>query len=146
MKNQAIGLLIGGIIPAFILGIFGIFQKASTKEGISPGLLMILAGISITLVGLIYTIIFKEYSINLKSGIMASFAGLFWGTATCMISVALSKYGLSIGKLAPLYNMNTLVTVALGLLIFAEWKDINVLKISAASILIVAGGILASNS
>jgi glucose uptake protein GlcU len=146
MKNQVMAMLVGGIIPAVILGFFCIFQKASSNEGISPGVMMIFIGIAIAIVGMVYTVVFKEYEVNFKSGLFASITGLFWGIATCMISYALSKYGISISKLVPLYNMNTLVGVFLGLLVFAEWKDVNVLKISAASILIVLGGVLATNS
>lgn len=49
-------------------------------------------------------------------------------------------------KLVPLFNMNTLVAVCLGLLVFSEWKNVHVLQLAVASVLIIIGGILATNA
>jgi drug/metabolite transporter (DMT)-like permease len=146
MLQQKIGLLIGGVIPAFIFGIYGILQKTATKQGISPGMLLIIMGGNIIIVGFLYCFIFKEFTISMSSVFFASLTGICWGIGTVLVTIALSKYKMPISKLAPIFNMNTLVTVILGLLIFAESKDINVPKILVASVFIVIGGTLATNS
>jgi hypothetical protein len=146
MPAQTVGYLIGGILPALFLGIYSVLQKASTKQGISPGMLMIVMGANIIMVGLAYCILSKEYSISIRSGFMASLTGVVWGIATVSIAIALSKYNIAISKLVPLFNMNTLVAVCLGLLVFSEWENINVLQLIVASILIIIGGVLATNA
>ena len=146
MSASTLGYFIGGIIPAILLGVYSILQKISTKQGIGPGMLMVVMGFNIMIVGLVYCFLSKEYSISIRSGLTASLTGIVWGIATVLIAVALSKYNVAISKLVPLFNMNTLVAVCLGLLVFSEWKNVHVLQLALASVLIVIGGILATNS
>lgn len=42
--------------------------------------------------------------------------------------------------------MNTLVAVLLGLLVFAEFRDVQVLRLAAGALLIVLGGWLVSGA
>jgi uncharacterized membrane protein len=72
--------------------------------------------------------------------------GVCWATGTGCVGIALKKYGAQISQLVPLYNMNTLVAVIIGLVAFQEWRTVQPLRISLAAVLIVAGGILASKS
>ncbi|MCB9143176.1 MAG: hypothetical protein H6646_12980, partial [Anaerolineales bacterium] len=51
-----------------------------------------------------------------------------------------------ISQLVPLYNMNTLVAVLIGLVVLAEWRTVDPRKLAIAAILIVLGGILAARS
>lgn len=146
MSSQILGYVIGGILPALFLGLYSVLQKASTKQGISPGMLMVIMGINIIIVGLVYCFISKEYSISIRSGLLASLTGVVWGIATVLIAIALSKYNVAISKLVPLFNMNTLVAVCLGLWAFNEWKNISVMQLVVASALIIIGGILATNA
>jgi len=146
MAASTLGYFIGGIIPALLLGIYSILQKVSTKQGIGPGMLMMVMGFNIMIVGLVYCLVSKEYSISIRSGLTASLTGIVWGIATVLIAIALSKYNVAISKLVPLFNMNTLVAVCLGLLVFSEWKNVHVLQLAVASVLIVIGGILATNA
>ena len=44
--------------------------------------------------------------------------------------------------LVPLYNMNTLVAVGIGLVLLGEWRDVSVWRLLAGAALIVAGGVL----
>ena len=62
------------------------------------------------------------------------------------VVIALTKYDASISQLVPLYIMNTLFTVLLGLLIFSEWATVSSPKLIVGSILIVIGGTLAASA
>ncbi len=42
--------------------------------------------------------------------------------------------------------MNTLVAVCIGLVAFAEWKDVHISKLIIGSVLVVIGGTLVANS
>ena len=72
--------------------------------------------------------------------------GLTWAVAAGLVAFALSKYSTPISKLVPLYNMNTLVAVCIGLVAFAEWKDVHISKLIIGSVLVVIGGTLVANS
>jgi hypothetical protein len=146
MSSQTLGYVVGGILPALLLGIYTVLQKASTKQGISPGMLMVIMGVNIVIIGLAYCFFFKEYAVSIRSGLTATFTGIIWGIATVLIAIALSKYNASISKLVPLFNMNTLVAVCLGLLVFREWENVNMLQLLIAAALIIVGGILATNA
>ncbi|HBF35878.1 MAG TPA: hypothetical protein DDW50_00980, partial [Firmicutes bacterium] len=96
MAASTLGYFIGGIIPALLLGIYSILQKVSTKQGIGPGMLMMVMGFNIMIVGLVYCLVSKEYSISIRSGLTASLTGIVWGIATVLIAIALSKYNVAI--------------------------------------------------
>ena len=49
-------------------------------------------------------------------------------------------------QLAPLYNMNTMVAVLIGLWAFSEWKELDMLRLLSGVVLIVIGGTLVSRA
>ena len=51
MSTKLIGLLVGGVLPAFLLGMTGIFQKLSTNAGVGTGPFLIGAGVTTAIVG-----------------------------------------------------------------------------------------------
>ena len=146
MGQQIAGYIIGGILPAILLGIFSVFLKASTQRGISPGMLLIIIGINIIVLGIIYCWISRDYTLSLSSGFFTSLTGLFWGIANLLIIIGLSRFSMPISKLVPLFNMNTMVAVIIGLFVFAEWKNVNIGQLLLATLLIIIGGTLAANS
>jgi glucose uptake protein GlcU len=145
MTRHQLSLLIGGVLPAICLGLSGACQKLSSAGGIGTGPFLIVTGLTSTVVGIIFCAD-GDSSWTRKGILFASAFGLFWATGTGCIGLALKKYGAQISQLVPLYNMNTLVAVFIGLVAFAEWRTVQPLRISLAAILIVAGGILASKS
>lgn len=145
MTRHQLALVLGGILPAILLGLSGICQKLGAGAGMGSGPLLIVIGLTTALIGAIFC--GTGDSAWSPSGIgYACLFGLCWATATGCVAVALKKYGAQISQLVPLYNMNTLVAVVIGLIAFAEWRTVQPLRISLAAILIVAGGILASKS
>ena len=139
-------MLIGGIIPAVFFGISGAFTKSSTQAGIGTGLYLVCIGLSITLVGICCYLLMPDRNISLRSGFFASLVGMTWAIAAGLVALALTRYGVPVAKLAPLYNMNTLVTVLIGLFLFAEWKDVQALKLLLGTCFVVIGGIIVANS
>ena len=139
-------ILIGGIIPALLFGLAGVFQKASTNFGITTGAYLICIGIGVCLTGIIITAISREININLHSASFAFLIGIAWSLGMGLVAIALNRYSASLATLVPLYNMNTLVAVVLALIIFAEWKDVSTAKLLAGTLLITVGGTLVANS
>jgi len=144
MSDTQLGILVGGIIPALLFGISGICQKLSNQHGISTGAYVVSVGLGVVLVGVALCLFNTSQTANMKSIIPAVIMGLCWGVGVLLVSMAISRYDTKLSILAPLYNMNTLVTVIGALIIFSEWKDVNVVKLIIGALLIVAGGVLVS--
>ena len=142
MSNSTLSILFGGVAAAILLGISGVFQKSA--HGISQGPYLVVVGAVISCVGGIWWCITRESVWTLPAiGYTALFA-LFWALATGCIAIGLSRYGGNISQLAPLYNMNTLVAVLIGLTLMGEYKTVNPVTISVGALFIVVGGIIAS--
>jgi len=146
MTSQTIGIIIGGLIPALLYGISGVFTKASNNAGIGMGFYLLIIGLSIAVTGSIFAIISSDGTISIKSGMHAVGLGVTWGIATGLVAIALAKYNVPLSQLAPLYNMNTLVVVVLALWLFAEWHQVRVPQLLIGSLLIVVGGTLVARA
>ncbi len=145
MTQAQLGILIGGIIPALLFGTAGVFQKVSSQQNIASGIFLASVGVGAFFTGLAVMIQQGTFDIQWKQCWPALSMGLTWGIGTMLVVYAISHYQMPIAKLAPLYNMNTLVTVLVALVIFNEWKDVNTVKLIIGSILIIGGGILVSS-
>ncbi len=146
MNARLAAILLGGVLPALLLGLTGIFQKLSANAGIGTGPFLIVVGVTIALVGAAFLLFEKDATLGQQSALYTILFGLVWATAIGCIGIALRRFDAQISQLVPLYNMNTLVAVLLGLVIFAEWRHVDAFKLLAAAILIVGGGILAARS
>ena len=142
MNNHTLSLLIGGVAGAVLLGISGVFQKSA--QGISQGLYLVVVGLVITLVGGVWWCVTRESEWSLRAVGYTSLFALFWALATGCIAIGISRYGGNISQLAPLYNMNTLVAVLIGLTLMGESKSVNPLPICIGAVLITVGGIIAA--
>ena len=146
MSPQTTGLIIGGLFAALLYGISNVFTKASIQAGIGIGWYLIIIGIVTALVGAVFFLMIPDQPLSFRSGVYAGLLGLFWGLGTGCIAIALSQYQMPLGKLVPLFNMNTLISVLLALWIFAEWKQVRVPQLLIGSILIVVGGTLVARA
>lgn len=145
MSTQATGILLG-ILAAALYGLSGIFAKASTQAGIGLGWYLFICGIAIAGVGIGSSLFLSNGTLSMKSGLHAAGLGLTWGVGTAVVAIALTKYQIPLGKIVPLYNMNTLVAVLLALWIFAEWKQVHVPTLLIGSLLVIIGGTLVARA
>lgn len=145
MSETQLGIVIGGIVPAFLFGIAGICQKFSNQHGISTGAYVLSVGIGVVLVGVVLCVWNTAQTANVKSIIPAIVMGLAWGTGSVLVAIAINNYKTPLSVLAPLYNMNTLVAVVGALFIFSEWRDVNAIRLIIGSLLIIGGGVLVSS-
>ena len=146
MTNQTIGLLIGGLLPAVFYGISGVFAKPATEAGIGIGLYIMLIGLAVSLTGLLIYGFSPDNTISVRSGIFTVAVGLTWAIGAAGVAVALASYQVPVSRLVPLYNMNTLVAVLLGLVIFSEWRDVQTAKLVGGAVLIAIGGSMVATS
>lgn len=146
MSPQMIGLLVGGILPALFYGVSSVFAKSSANLGMSVGGHLVCIGIAISLTGGLFNLLLPGTIPSTTAALSSTLQGAFWGIGTGCLIVGIIKYEAPLAKLVPLYNMNTLVTVGLALIIFAEWQDISLVKLLLGAALIMLGGILVSGA
>ena len=146
MKNPMLAMLIGGVLPALLFGVSGVIQKACARTGIGTGPYLAIAGLVVAAVGLLFTIAERDATVNRAGLISTALFGACWASGIGCIAIALRRLGGQISQLVPLYNMNTLVAVLIGLVVLAEWRDVLWGRLLMASALIVAGGVLAASS
>jgi uncharacterized membrane protein len=142
MSQLMIGLLIGGVLAAVFFGLSGIFAKASNLAGISLGYYILAIGTGVIVIGCACLFIVPDRSANTSSLIHAFLSGASWAIGAALVGIALAKFHTPISQLVPLYNMNTLVAVVLGLFIFSEWQGLHLIKLIAGAFLIIIGGVL----
>ena len=144
MSYQLLGLLIGGVVPALCYGISSIFAKTSANAGMSIGGHLFFIGLAISAVGVIMNLWLPGEIPSLMAVGSSTLQGVFWGLGTGGVVLGILKYQAPLSKLVPLYNMNTLITVGLALVLFAEWQQVNPVLLWLGTVLVMLGGILVS--
>ena len=146
MSARVIAILLGGVLPALLLGMTGVLQRLSTNARIGTGPFLIGVGVTTAIVGGVFMVLERDATIGQKSALYTILFGLVWATAIGCIAIALRRFDGQISQLVPLYNMNTLVAVLIGLVILGEWQAVDPRKLAVAAILIVIGGVLAARA
>ncbi|HEY1068232.1 MAG TPA: hypothetical protein VGE52_19060 [Pirellulales bacterium] len=145
MDDKTLALLIGGAAPAVLFGLTGFLQKFA-GQGIAAGPYLIVVGATATLVGVAITFLEGDKSFTRVGLVSALAIGALWALGVACTAVAIRHYGGNVSQLVPLYNMNTLVAVILGLVLLSEWQTVHPGRILLAAALIVLGGVLASRA
>ena len=138
--------LLGGLLPALLYALSGVFAKYSNVAGIGNGLYVMTLGVAIFIVGLILYLLIPEKNISYKSAVYALISGFFWAAAAALFAMAITKFGIPLSKLTPLNNLSTFFAIILGLWIFSEWQQVNVLKLLVGATLIIAGSVIVSKA
>ena len=146
MSARLITILLGGAIPALLLGFMGILQKLSVTGGASVGAYLILFGIASVIGGLVANFVFPGAFGTARPLAFAFIAGLGFSIATALISFVLVRYQAPISQLAPVVNANALVTVLVGLLVLREVQYVEVTRLLIGSVLILLGVIFVSSA
>jgi len=146
MSSSWMGLVIGGLVPAFGYAFFALCTKSATNAGIGPGAYLALVGIATAMMGVVFHLVLPATPLTGRGALWAVASGLLWAAGTGFVSLALMRYGIPVSKLNPIYNTNTLLAVVLGLVVFSEWKQVDVLKLSLGALLILAGSLLVARA
>lgn len=139
-------LLIGGIIPSILLGYGTVLMKLSLQNGISLPSYLVVVGSTVLLYGGVALSITGQNSLSLTGGFFALGMGLAWETAIFCMSYGISVMKLLLLIIAPLTNSNALVAVLVSSIVFAEWRDLNALKVLCGTIFIVVGATIVSTA
>lgn len=140
------GLLVGGFLPALLFGVTGVLQKEYGRAGGGAGWYLLIVGLGAAVTGLIAVPFMGDRVLTARAGIVALGIGLSWGLGMMAVALGLSRYGAPLSKLAPLYNLNTLIVVLLALAFYAESREVNLPKLLTGTSLILLGGALVSRA
>ncbi len=140
------GMVIGGMIPALVFGGYGVMQKVCMRSGLGIAPFFTVVGGTVAVAGMVLSCLIPGGVLSLEAGLFATGYGLFWSLGVSLILLAVDRLGASISQLVPLYNTGTLVTVALGLLVFAEWKQVQTVPLLAGAIVIVTGTVIVTRA
>ena len=146
MSKQWMAIVIGGLLPAIFLGLSGVLQKTASRAGIAPGPYLIIIGLVVAVVGAVVTLAQRDATFTTSGAVQTAGFAILWSTAILGIMLGLGKYEGQVSVIVPLYNMNTLVAVGIGLVLLGEWEGVNLWRLLAGAALIVAGGVLAGTS
>jgi uncharacterized membrane protein len=146
MSKVTLALLVGGLLPAILFGVASTFQKTAARAGIGTGPYLIAIGSVVLLVGVAVTAAQSDTTATREGVAWACGYGLLWSAAIGCIVLALARYDANISQLVPLYNLNTLVAVAIGMAVLGEWRDVVPWRVAAGAMLAVAGGVLVATA
>ena len=134
-----------GLIAAACFGVNGIIYKMAQQRGnFSPYHGVFIFGLGILAVfSLVYMFNFDS-NFEWKSSGLLFLSGIIW--AVGMLAVAIAIYQKAdLARLAPIYNINTLVTVFLGIIFLKEIPDLSsMVRVISGAVLIVVGAIMVS--
>jgi drug/metabolite transporter (DMT)-like permease len=146
MDNKQLSLVIGGFVPAVLFGVVAVFQKVINRAGVGMGPYLMGLGLTIFIMGALFALWDRDLTVSSRGAVFIALFGIFWSLAMVCVAIALKRYDGQIGQLVSIYNMNTLVTVIIGLVVLSEWKNVHPGKLLAAAVLISLGGILAATA
>lgn len=147
MRPETIGIIVGGIIPAFLYGVSGLFVKLTNQAGIGVGIYLLIVGVVVSIIGVLLLLFLPTTrALPPGSAMPAVIFGLLWGGGTACIALSISRYGMSISKIVPIFNLNSIIAVGLALWLLAEWKEVRVVQLVAGTLLAVTGAILVARA
>ena len=143
MRDGAVvGLIVGGILPAFCFAAGSIFNKLSVQAGMGLPFLVVAVACGVLIVGFSSFLFLSHGTVSSTGMTYAVLFGLVWGLGSVLVTMGISFYGIPLSKLLPLYNLNTLFGVLLSLWIFSEWQHVHVVKLLIGTLFVTIGGIL----
>ncbi len=146
MSDSTLGLLIGGVAPALLLGFFFVFQKLATRKGIGPGEYLMVLGLTGSAIGGILIFTGKPVEFTAIGSVWTVLSSACWGISMAGLAYSIFKYNTPMSKLNPILNTNTLTAVILSIVILGEWHEINVYKVLVGAVLIIIGAITVSRA
>ena len=146
ISKELLGILIGGLLPAVLWALSGVFAKSGNLAGIGNAIYVMTLGIAVFCSGLVIYFFVPDRTISPRGVFYTALAGIFWALGTALFALALTKYGIPLSKLVPLNNTSTLFAIIIGLWVFAEWQQVNSIRLISGAVLIIAGSIVVARS
>ena len=143
---NAVGILVGGVIPAVFLGLGTVLMRASMGAGMTIPMYLAVVGTTIAGIGWGAVLIGPGDAVAMKANLYAGLMGLTWSVAIACIAYGFGVLKLPVSIIAPLTNSNALVALLVGAIAFSEWKTLNMTTATVGAALICAGATIVSLS
>ena len=134
-----------GLIAAFFFALNTILYKASQQKGnFSPNYGILMFAIGIVIVSGMFFLLNPSFQFDWKSSGLAIIAGAVWAVGMICVVIAISQKA-DVARLAPIYNINTILAVLMGIIFLKEIPDTSqMFRVISGAVLIVIGAILVS--
>ena len=129
-----------------VLGLTGPLMKSAIRAGIGVGEFLVLFGITLAIVGALSRIRTGAGKTSRGAVITGIVTGILWSLGTGLNLVALGRFDANISQLTPLFNMNTLVVVLLGLWIYKEHQMVRPLPLVLGAGMVVFGAVFVTRA
>jgi|SRR5579883_1357136 len=146
MSKSTLALFVGGFLPAILFGMSSICQKTAARAGVGIGPYLITIGTIVLLAGITTTFVQSDTTTTREGVAWACGYAILWSFGISCVAIALARYDANISQLVPIYNLNTLVAIAIGLVALGEWREVVPWRIVVGAALAVAGGVLAATA
>jgi len=133
-------------LPAVVLGVTGPLMKNAMRGGLGTGEFLVVFGITLAGVGLACRPWRNGQRIPRAAVATGIVTGVLWTLGTALTLVALGPLGASISQITPLFNMNTLVVVLLGLWVFKEHRHVRPAPLVFGAALVILGAVLVARA
>ena len=134
-----------GLIAAVFFALNTIIYKIALQKGnFSPYYGILMFGIGAAIVSVAFFLFKPSFEFEWKSSSLAIIAGAVWAIGMVMVAIALSQKA-DVARLAPIYNINTILAVLMGIIFLKEIPDVSqMIRVIGGAVLIVIGAILVS--
>ena len=134
-----------GLIAAFFFALNTILYKAAQQKGnFSPNYGILMFAIGVIIVSGVFFIASPSFQFEWKSSGLAIISGAVWAVGMICVVVAIYQKA-DVARLAPIYNINTILAVLMGIIFLKEIPDSSqMIRVIGGAVLIVVGAILVS--
>ena len=134
-----------GLIATVFFALNTILYKAAQQKGnFSPNYGILMFSVGIIIVAGVFFLFKPSFEFEWKSSGLAIIAGAVWAIGMIAVVIAISQKA-DVARLAPIYNINTILAVLMGIIFLKEIPDTSqMFRVIAGAILIVVGAILVS--
>ena len=137
--------IVYGLIAAVFFALNTVIYKAAQQKGnFSPYYGILMFGIGAMIVSVIFFLLKPSFEFEWKSSSLAIIAGAVWAIGMIMVAIAISQKA-DVARLAPIYNINTILAVLMGIIFLKEIPDASqMIRVIGGAVLVVIGAILVS--
>src|SRR3989344_74263 len=134
-----------GLIAAFFFALNTILYKIAQQKGnFSPYYGVLMFGIGVMIVAGAFFLSNPSFEFEWKSSGLAIIAGAVWAIGMIAVAIAISQKA-DVARLAPIYNINTILAVLMGIIFLNEIPDMSqMIRIISGAVLIVVGAVMVS--
>ena len=141
MSNNMAGILLGGILPAVMYGLFPVLVKSGNAHGLTPGAMLLCVGAAVTAIGGVYLpVVDRGFgAVSFTGTAFGLAAGFAWGLGALGVGYAISALNAPVALITPIFNTNSLVAVVLGWAVLGQAMGATAL----AGLVLVLGSVVA---